>query len=92
MKAIIIGATGAVGKDLVELLLKNDPFTEIVVFVRRDFPIKHPKITQHLINFDQPEEWRHLVQGDVLFSAMGTTLRQAKSKENQWKIDYTYPY
>lgn len=92
MKAIIIGATGAVGKDLVELLIKNDQFTEVLVFVRRDFPIKHPKITQHIINFDKPEEWKHWVQGDVLFSAMGTTLKQAGSKENQWKIDYSYQY
>lgn len=92
MKAIIIGATGAVGKDLVELLIKNDQFTEVLVFVRRDFPVKHPKITQHIINFDKPEEWKHWVQGDVLFSAMGTTLKQAGSKGNQWKIDYSYQY
>jgi uncharacterized protein YbjT (DUF2867 family) len=32
------------------------------------------------------------VQGDVLFSALGTTLKQAGSKENQYKIDYTYQY
>lgn len=92
MKAIIIGATGAVGKDLVELLIKNDQFTKVLVFVRRDFPVKHPKITQHIINFDKPEEWKHWVQGDVLFSAMGTTLKQAGSKGNQWKIDYSYQY
>lgn len=92
MKAIIIGATGAVGKDLVELLIKNDHFSQVVVFVRREFPIKHTKITQHIIDFDKPEEWKSLVQGDVLFSCIGTTLKQAGSKENQWKIDHDYQY
>lgn len=92
MKAIIIGATGATGKDLVNQLIKNENFSEISVFVRREFPIKHPKITQHIINFAHLEESRNLIKGDVLFSCLGTTLKQAGSKENQWKIDYDYQY
>lgn len=91
MKTIVIGATGATGLDLVKQLTENSHFSEILVFVRRDFPLKHPKITPHIIHFDTPESWEHLVQGDVLFSTMGTTLSQSGSKANQWKIDYDIP-
>ena len=39
MKAIVLGATGAVGLDLVEMLLKDDAFSEVEVFVRRAMPM-----------------------------------------------------
>jgi uncharacterized protein YbjT (DUF2867 family) len=32
------------------------------------------------------------VQGDVLFSTMGTTIKTAKTKENQYRVDFTYQY
>ena len=35
MKALVIGATGAVGRDLVEQLLKDDVFERVTLFVRR---------------------------------------------------------
>ena len=91
-KAIVIGSTGMVGTQLIQLLLENDQYTEIVSLVRRASKIEHPKLKEHIIDFDQPDKWKELVTGDVLFSTLGTTLAQAKSKENQFKIDYTYQY
>ena len=92
MKAIVIGATGAVGKELVRALLDDAHYTEVAVFVRRDPGVTHPKLTAHVINFEQPDTWRALVTGDVLFSALGTSLKQACSKEAQRRIDYDYQY
>lgn len=92
MKAIVIGATGAVGKELVRALLDDARYTEVAVFVRRDPGVTHPKLTAHVINFEQPDTWRALVTGDVLFSALGTSLKQAGSKEAQRRIDYDYQY
>lgn len=92
MKAIVIGATGAVGKELVRALLDDARYTEVAVFVRRDPGVTHPKLTAHVINFEQPDTWRALVTGDVLFSALGTSLKQAGSKEAQGRIDYDYQY
>ncbi len=92
MKAIVIGATGAVGKELVRALLDDAHYTEVSVFVRRDPGVTHPKLTAHVINFEQPDTWRALVTGDVLFSALGTSLKQAGSKEAQRRIDYDYQY
>lgn len=92
MNAIVVGATGATGKDLVELLLKNESFKQVDVFVRRKLDIEHERLNIHVIDFDMPEQWGHLVKGDVLFSCLGTTLKTAGSKEAQWKIDYDYQY
>ena len=90
MKALVIGATGAVGKDLVEQLLADDAFDRVEVFVRREVPSASPKLVVHIVDFDRPEEWAGLLTGDVLFSCLGTTLRAAGGQEAQWKVDYTY--
>jgi uncharacterized protein YbjT (DUF2867 family) len=92
MKAIIIGATGATGKDLLEMLLKDKEIQQVDIFVRQELNLKHEKLNTHIINFDKPEEWKSLITGDVLFSCLGTTLKVAGSKEAQWKVDYDYQY
>ncbi len=92
MKALVIGSTGAGGKDLVDLLLKDDSFESVVAFVRRPLAIENPKLTVHVIDFDHPEQWRQLLTGDALFSCLGTTIKAAGSQEAQWKVDYTYQY
>lgn len=90
MKALVIGATGATGKELVKKLLEDPDFHEIHAFSRRNFSATHPKLTVHVIDFEKPEDWRHLVKGDVAFSCLGTTLKDAGSKTNQWKVDHDY--
>ena len=92
MKALVIGATGATGKDLVKQLCQDSDFDEIDIFVRRRSDFHHEKVKAHLVDFDHPEEWKHLVKGDVAFSCMGTTLKSAGSKENQKVIDYDYQF
>ncbi len=92
MKAIVLGATGATGKDMMECLLADTSVEEIVVLVRRNISFADPRVKVHVVDFDHPEEWNHLVKGDVLFSMMGTSLKQAGSKEAQWRVDYTYQY
>lgn len=92
MKAIIIGATGATGKALTKQLLDNPTFSQVVIFVRKQIDFSHPKLTVEVIDFDKSNEWQNKVTGDVLFSCLGTTLKQAGSKDAQYKIDYTYQY
>ena len=92
MKALIIGATGATGKDLLLQLLADDTYTEVHCFVRKPMSISHPKLHAHVVNFDTPEVWADLLHGDVAFSCLGTTLAVAGSKEAQWRVDYDYQY
>lgn len=90
--AIVIGATGLVGSQLVSLLLEDENYDKINIFVRRTTGVNNPKLHEHIVDFTQPDEWRHLIKGDVLFSAMGTTIKQAGSKAHQYEIDYNYQY
>lgn len=92
MKALVIGATGATGKDLVSQLLQDQDFDEIKVFVRKPIEIQNDKLKVYVVDFDKPQEWRNEVQGDVAFSCLGTTLKAAGSKEAQRKVDFDYQY
>lgn len=93
MKAILLGATGAVGRDLVRQLLQDDRFTELYLLVRR-IPegLSSPKLRIELLDFDQSNEWPELPEADVLFSCLGTTLRDAGSQAAQYRVDYGYQY
>jgi len=91
-EANVIGASGLVGQQLVDQLLNHPDFKKVRIFVRRKSGITHPKLEEQLIDFDTPESWERLVQGDVLFSTMGTTIKTAKTRENQYRVDFTYQY
>ena len=92
MKALIIGATGATGKDLVTQLLADDTYSQVHCFVRKPLTLTHPKLHAHVVDFETPEAWADLLRGDVAFSCLGTTLAVAGSKEAQWRVDYDYQY
>jgi uncharacterized protein YbjT (DUF2867 family) len=91
MKALIIGATGATGKDLVNVLLQDSGYTEVVIFIRRPSGMTHPKLVEILTDFDKLEEVSEHIKGDVWFSCLGTTLKVAGSKDKQRHIDYEIP-
>lgn len=91
MKALVIGATGATGKDLVHVLLQDPDYTQVTIFVRHSTGITDPKLIEVLTDFDKLEQVSSFIRGDILFSCLGTTLKTAGSKEKQWDIDYTIP-
>ena len=90
--AIIIGATGLVGNNLLQQLLLDNDFSSVKIFVRRATGISHSKLKEFIIDFDKLELSKSDISGDVLFSCMGTTLKQAGSKSMQYKVDFTYQY
>ncbi len=90
--ANVIGANGLVGHSLVNKLLFHSEFGKVRIFVRRKTGVIHENLEEKIIDFDQPENWKHLVQGDVIFSTLGTTIKTAKTKEKQYLVDFTYQY
>lgn len=92
MIAVIAGATGLVGSQLVTLLLEDTSYSEVKIFVRRKTGLLHPKLSEFVVDFDKPEDFSNQLTGDVLFLCMGTTLATAGSKEKQYKVDFTYQY
>jgi uncharacterized protein YbjT (DUF2867 family) len=88
--ALVIGATGLVGSHLVEQLAKDDYYGKIIILSRRNLQYLHPKKVVQVIDFDHPDET--VIKGDHVFCAIGTTIKKAGSKENQYRIDCEYPY
>jgi uncharacterized protein YbjT (DUF2867 family) len=89
--ALIIGSTGLIGSELLNLLLESSHYAKVITFVKRDTGIKHPKLTQHIIDFDKPETYKELVVGDDFFCTIGTTIKKAGSKKAFRKVDFEYP-
>src|ERR1700743_749739 len=90
--AIVIGATGLVGSELTRLLINDSRYERVKIFVRKPTGITSDKLEEHIVDFGEPDKWKRFVTGDVLYSALGTTLRAAGSKDEQYKVDYTYQY
>jgi uncharacterized protein YbjT (DUF2867 family) len=88
--ALVLGATGATGRELVNQLLANPAFASVSIFVRKKPDLEHQKLKVHQIDFSKLNSYKNLVVGDVLFSALGTTLKDAGSKAKQYEVDYTY--
>ncbi len=90
--AIVIGATGLVGYQLVQLLLTDSGFRKVKVFARRTLSISSLKLEEHIVDFEEIDRWKKKLTGDVLFSALGTTRRKAGSKQAQFRIDHHYQF
>lgn len=91
MKAIIVGATGLVGNLILKEVLSDDEFTEVRIFVRRPTGITSPKLKELVNPMRDIESLSPEIKGDVLFNALGTTIKQAGSKAEQQRIDRDLP-
>ena len=91
-EAIIIGATGATGTAILSQLIEDPYFKRIIIFTRKKPLIQHEKLISHIVDFSHIEKWKSKIKGDILFSTMGTTLKDAGNKENQYRVDFSYQF
>ena len=73
MKALILGSTGLVGGELLNLLINDNRFDEIHLINRRKIGLLSEKITEHIVDFELFDDF-DLPPIDVLYIAFGTTL------------------
>jgi hypothetical protein len=92
LKALVIGATGATGRELVNTLINDEDFNQVSIFVRKAPDLEHEKLKIHIIDFNEIIKHKELIKGDILFSSLGTTKKEAGGKQRQYIIDYTYQY
>ena len=90
MNALVIGGTGATGRELVAQLLEDARFDTITVLVRRPYFDANPKLIEMVVDFEKLEHYRDKIRGHVAFSTLGTTLKDAGSKAAQWRVDHDY--
>lgn len=91
MEAIIAGATGLVGNNLLHQLLDHPDYTKVTALIRKKIPLQHPKLKQLVLDFDSLEDYKKDIKGDVVFCVLGTTKNKTPDKEQYRKIDYQYP-
>ena len=90
-KAIIAGASGLIGSNLLKILLDAAEYTEVLVLVRKELPLQHKKLVQLVINFDDLDKHAAAITGHAVFSCLGTTNAQTPDKQQYRKIDHDYP-
>lgn len=91
MKVIIAGATGVVGKQILYECLSQQPIEQIKTLVRAPIPLlSDKKLEQIVVNWESPETWPELGSIDCAFCALGTTMKNAKTKEAFQKVDFDY--
>ncbi|MGI4729633.1 MAG: NAD(P)H-binding protein [Janthinobacterium lividum] len=90
-KVIVAGATGLVGSLLLEQLLHHPEFSEVLVLVRKQLPFQHEKLKQLVVNFDHLEDYQAQINGDAIFSCLGTTRQKTPDLNLYRKIDHDYP-
>jgi uncharacterized protein YbjT (DUF2867 family) len=90
-KAVIVGATGLIGQHLLRLVLSSDAYDRVTIIVRKKTTIDHPQLRQVVIDFEHlvDQAYEHMACDD-LYVCLGTTIKNAKSKENFYRVDYKY--
>ena len=91
-RALVIGATGLVGRDLVRRLAARSDVSEVVALVRRD-PGARPsvKVSYRVVDFDHLEHLDDAFAVDAVFTALGTTLARTPDKSEYRKIEVSIP-
>ena len=85
---LIIGASGLIGSELVQLLLRDDKIKSVKVFVRKTLAITDQKLREILVDFERLEDFKDEFQGDALFCCIGTTRKKTPYLEAYKAIDY----
>ena len=88
--ALIIGASGLIGAEVLKLCLASDMYHKVIAPVRSSLGIDHDKLDERIIDFDNPliEE---LFPVDHVYCCLGTTIKVAGSQANFRQVDYAYP-
>ncbi|MDN4523220.1 NAD(P)H-binding protein [Fictibacillus fluitans] len=89
--AVIAGATGLVGQELLHLLMESSHYDRIITLVRRKTGISHWKVTEVVVDFNGLEDYKTYFNADDVFCCLGTTIKKAKTKENFKMVDHLYP-
>lgn len=87
---LVAGATGLVGGFVLAQALKNPAVAKVVAPTRRPLP-PHPKLENPLVDFDKLPADASWWRVDAVICALGTTQRQAGSKEAFRRVDVEYP-
>lgn len=90
-KAIIAGASGLIGSKLLDILLLQPDYDNVLILVRKELPVKHKKLVQLVIDFERLEEYSKVIAGHAIFCCLGSTRKKTPDLSVYRKIDHDYP-
>jgi uncharacterized protein YbjT (DUF2867 family) len=89
--ALIAGATGLIGKQLLDILLSDPEYHHVKAITRKPIDTTHPKLENVVIDFKDIRAEPDRLTADTVFCCLGTTMRKAGSKEVFRTVDFEYP-
>jgi uncharacterized protein YbjT (DUF2867 family) len=88
--AIIAGASGLIGSELLNQLLSDDSYERIIAVGRKPLEIENERLQQKVIDFEELSVALKEIRAQHAYCCLGTTIRKAGSKERQYHIDHDY--
>ena len=88
--ALLAGATGLIGSQLLPLLLASERYDKVIVVGRKSVPTIHPKLVQVITELDKLEDARLKLIADDVYCCLGTTMARAGSQTAFFKVDFSY--
>lgn len=91
--ALVAGATGLVGREILRFLSDDDRIGEVRALVRRPLAteVKSPRVRELLTDFDHLQDNPDWFKVDLVFSALGTTIAKARTQAAFRRVDFEYP-
>ncbi len=89
--ALIVGASGLLGGELLKLLLRGMEYDRVVALLRKPLGINDPKLEEKIIDFNNMAQVMDTFHVNHVFCCIGTTIKKAKSREEFKKVDVVYP-
>jgi uncharacterized protein YbjT (DUF2867 family) len=89
--AILAGATGLIGSHVLQLLLKDPAYDQVIALTRKPLLWDDPKLKDTVVDFENLKDAADVLKGDDVYCCLGTTMKQAGSKEAFRKVDFEYP-
>jgi uncharacterized protein YbjT (DUF2867 family) len=87
--AVIAGASGLVGHNLLNILLSDPNYEKIISVGRRKLDIDDSKLEQYVVNFENLDDLNF--NANDVFCCLGTTIKKAGSKDAFRKVDFEFP-
>ena len=90
-KAVVLGATGLVGRLLTLKLLEDKRYSEVRILTRNPLGLTHAKLTETRADLLALQDYKTAFEGDVVFCCVGTTKEKTPDEKDYRAIDYGIP-
>lgn len=89
--ALVLGASGLVGNEVLRQLLGDATCTKVTALVRRKLAMEHSKLEQVVVDMERLQNCPQFKEADQVFCCLGTTIKKAGSQEAFRRVDYEMP-